>query len=204
MRFIIVVALLFVVVLVYRAVQKSKLEQQASSSSANTAAADSTTEADTVSDVNEEEQPETKEQPAEEVDQAAATPSFEMPAALAENAAFLAEETDPLARHRLLSSLTESSYKNRKDTAFRSACHYFSAQHIAEFEQIAAPLKESNRGTLPQVMTFQNYANLLVEDKEFNQAIDVCQKALSFGLDDKTKTGFEGRIARIEAQREKS
>lgn len=210
MKFIIVVALILIVVLVYRAVQASKA--QAPSTSPNTpddsTAATSRSvepEVSAMSDV-EYEPPaqETKAETATEAPAAESEPLFDVPDALAEQAEALATETDALSRHRLLSSLTEASYKNRKKKDFRTACHYYSELHVAEFEQITAPLKKSNRGKLPQVMTFQNYANLLLEDKRFDEAIQVCQKALSFGLDDKTQTGFEGRIARIEARRDKS
>ncbi|RUO43665.1 hypothetical protein CWE15_00230 [Aliidiomarina taiwanensis] len=199
MKFIIVVALILVVVLVYRAVQASKAQGQ--SQAPNTPADLAATEDNTVA-VEPKADLDTQEAPAAPEPETA--PSFDVPEALEENAAALADETDALSRHRLLSNLTETSYKNRKDQAFRAACHYFSAQHVAEFEQIAAPLKQHNRGKLPQVLTFQNYANLLLEDKRFDEAIAVCRQAISFGLDDKTQTGFEGRIARIEARRDKS
>ncbi|MFU8815520.1 MAG: hypothetical protein ACNA7W_09250 [Pseudomonadales bacterium] len=51
---------------------------------------------------------------------------------------------------------------------------------------------------LPRVPTFQKYATLLTEDGEYGTAIEVCRRAISFGLEDGTKAGYEGRIARIE------
>jgi|SRR5690554_1415104 len=127
-----------------------------------------------------------------------------MPEALAEQVNALANEKTPLARHRLLSQLTEATYKKRKDAQYRAACDYFSALHINEFDKIKAPLKKSNGGKLPQVMTFQNYANLLLEDERYDDAVKVCEKAIKFGLDDKTQTGFNGRIERIQAKQKKA
>lgn len=126
-----------------------------------------------------------------------------LPEALAEAVNALSSEKDALTRHRWLSQITEATYKKRKDAQYRTACDYFSTLHINEFDKIKAPLKKSNGGKLPQVMTFQNYANLLLEDERFSDAINVCQKAIKFGLDDKTQSGFAGRIERIKARQNK-
>lgn len=127
----------------------------------------------------------------------------EVPDELKEPLIALDDEKDPLARHRLYQQITETSYRNRADDGWRTICKTFSARHIDEFEQIKVPLAESNGGSLPQVLTFQNYATLLVEDGQYDKAIGVCEQALSFGLDDKTKTGFAGRIERIQKQKAK-
>lgn len=126
------------------------------------------------------------------------------PAEIADRVSALAQEKDALLRHRLFSQLTEATYKKRKEPTFRMACKQLSQQHIEAFSDIAKPLKKSNGGKLPQVMTFQNFANLLLEDEQFEEAIAVCEKALAFGLDDKTQTGFQGRIERIRAKQSKA
>lgn len=130
--------------------------------------------------------------------------ALNLPDALAEITQALAKEQEPLARHRLLTQITDTTYRQRKDAQYRAACDYFSTLHINEFGQIKQPLKESNSGKLPQVMTFQNYANLLLEDERFDEAIKVCRQALAFGLDDKTQTGFAGRIERIQVRQKKA
>lgn len=127
----------------------------------------------------------------------------ELPDEIASPVAELENSKDPLARHRLYQQITESSYKNRTDAAWRQISKTFSNQHISEFADIVKPLKKANGGSLPQVLTFQNYATLLAEDKQYDEAIAVCEKALEFGLDDKTKTGFAGRIERIRKQKAK-
>jgi hypothetical protein len=75
--------------------------------------------------------------------------------------------------------------------------------HIAEFGKIA-PALEKEMGFLPRVITFQHYATLLTEDGKYDDAIDICNTALKFGLDDGTKSGFQGRIERIKKQATKS
>lgn len=127
----------------------------------------------------------------------------ELPDELAEPVANLETTKDPLARHRLYQQITESSYKNRNDAGWRQISKTFSKQHIEEFSDIVKPLKKANGGSLPQVLTFQNYATLLAEDGHYDEAVAVCEKALEYGLDDKTKTGFEGRLERIRKQQEK-
>ncbi|MCH8501000.1 MAG: hypothetical protein LAT77_03690 [Aliidiomarina sp.] len=127
----------------------------------------------------------------------------EVPDEIKEPLLALDDEKDPLTRHRLYQQITETSYRNRADDGWRTICKTFSARHIDEFEQIKKPLAESNGGSLPQVLTFQNYATLLVEDGHYDKAINVCEQALGFGLDDKTKTGFAGRIERIQKQKAK-
>ena len=127
----------------------------------------------------------------------------ELPDEIASPVAELEKSKDPLTRHRLYQQITESSYKNRTDAAWRQISKTFSNQHISEFADIVKPLKKANGGSLPQVLTFQNYATLLAEDKQYDEAIAVCEKALEFGLDDKTKTGFAGRVERIRKQKSK-
>ncbi|RUO23161.1 hypothetical protein CWE08_00455 [Aliidiomarina iranensis] len=128
----------------------------------------------------------------------------ELPDELSEPVAELERTQEPLARHRLYQQITENSYKNRNDAGWRQISKTYSQQHIAEFSEIVKPLKKANGGSLPQVLTFQNYATLLAEDGHYSEAIAVCEKALEFGLDDKTKTGFSGRIERIRKQEKKA
>lgn len=128
----------------------------------------------------------------------------EIPDELSQPVAELEKTKDPLTRHRMYQQITENSYKNRNDAGWRQISKTFSKQHIGEFADIVKPLKKANGGSLPQVLTFQNYATLLAEDGQYSEAIAVCEKALEFGLDDKTKTGFEGRLDRIRKQQEKA
>ncbi|MCO4321306.1 hypothetical protein [Aliidiomarina quisquiliarum] len=216
--FIIVVVVVVIAVLIYRKMQTAtasshtKAVKQAVAKPTNvdskpTEQEPSVTETETETET---EQPEVKQdQPLTIKPQAVVEEEYpqvepNLPEALAEAVSALTGEKDALARHRWLSQITETTYKKRKDAQYRAACDYFSVLHINEFEKIKAPLKKSNGGKLPQVMTFQNYANLLLEDERYNEAIEVCQKALKFGLDDKTKSGFAGRIERIKARQKQA
>jgi hypothetical protein len=76
-------------------------------------------------------------------------------------------------------------------------------QHIKEFPFLVKPLQREMGGFLPQVPTFQNLANLLAEDGKFDEAIAVCETAISYALTDGTKGGFAERIQRIRKKVEK-
>jgi hypothetical protein len=107
--------------------------------------------------------------------------------------------THPIDRHYLLLELVRITYKGRKtDPKKMELCESIAWKHIEEFPKLAGPLKsDDENGSLPHVPTFQLLATLLTEKGEYDKAIEVCKKAIEFGLDDLTKKGYEGRIHRI-------
>lgn len=107
-------------------------------------------------------------------------------------------DTNLIDRHFLLQSIVAETYKRREDEKFRGLCVEYSEKHINEFSnKIATALKDDMDGYLPRVSTFQYYATLLTELGDFKRAIEVCENAISYGLSDGTKSGFQGRIDRI-------
>jgi hypothetical protein len=52
------------------------------------------------------------------------------------------------------------------------------------------------------IPVFKMLAIMLEEDGAYDQAVAVCRTALDNGLEDGTKTGFEGRIKRILKKKE--
>ena len=107
-------------------------------------------------------------------------------------------DTNAIDRHFLLQTIVEETYKRRNDEKYRDLCIQFSEKHLKEFsETIVSELKEDFNGNLPRVLTFQYYSTLLSELGDFEKAIKVCETAISFGLHDGTKSGFQGRIDRI-------
>ena len=81
-------------------------------------------------------------------------------------------------------------------------CIEYSEKHLKEFsETIVSALKEEFGEDLPRVLTFQYYSTLLTELGDFERAINVCKTAISFGLHDGTKSGFQGRIGRIKKKK---
>ena len=86
---------------------------------------------------------------------------------------------------------------------FRSAlCEAIAWKHIEEFPRLARSLKAGGRlnkanPSLPRVPTFQLLATILSEKAEYDKAVEVCNRAISFGLSDGTKGDYRGRIKRI-------
>lgn len=107
-------------------------------------------------------------------------------------------QTNLIDRHFLLQSIVTESYKLRNQRQYREMCVEFAEKYLSEFPDIAPALKEDMDGKLPRITTFQYYATLLTENEEYEKAIAICKQAIAYGLQDGTKSGFEGRIARIE------
>ena len=106
-------------------------------------------------------------------------------------------DTNPIDRHFLLQSIVTQTYKLRKEKKYRDLCIKYAEKHLKEFDKIAPALKEDMGGFLPRIMTFQYYSTLLTEIGNYEKAIDICKLAISYGLEDGTKSGFQGRIERI-------
>lgn len=106
-------------------------------------------------------------------------------------------KTNLVNRHFLLQSIVEIAYKLREEESYKDICLQHAKIHISEFDDIAPALKKDMNGVLPRVITFQHYATLLTEIGEYEKAISVCKKAIEYGLNDGTKSNYEGRIERI-------
>jgi len=110
----------------------------------------------------------------------------------------LKTKTNLVDRHFLLMTFVDETYKRRKsDPDAKEECAEVSEQHIKEFPAIKPALVKSLDGILPRVTTFQKYATLLTEQGQYERAIEVCEIAISHGLHDGTKGGYEGRMDKI-------
>jgi len=119
--------------------------------------------------------------------------------------AALETKTHPIDRHYLLMGIVDETYKKRRDPEMRKALKKVAEIHIREFETIAPHLMGfMEPGVIPHTSTFQKYATVLTEDKEYDKAIEVCRIAISCKLHDLTRSGFEGRIARINKRKEEA
>lgn len=112
----------------------------------------------------------------------------------------LSLRTNPVDRHFLLMNLCQQAYRRRNvERAMRELARRVGLQHVQEFGDLRTPLVR-DLGVVPRVPTFQNLPTLLAEDGEYQQAIEVCEKAIGFGLSDGTKGDFPARIARLKKQ----
>jgi hypothetical protein len=105
-------------------------------------------------------------------------------------------ESNQIDRHFLLQTIIDESYKKRTEPQYKEYCLKYSEIHLSEFDRIA-PVLKGEFDSLPRVTVFQHYATLLTELGQFEKAIEVCEMAISYGLSDGTKGGYEVRIERI-------
>ncbi|ACN17187.1 hypothetical protein HRM2_41300 [Desulforapulum autotrophicum HRM2] len=110
----------------------------------------------------------------------------------------LETETDPWERHVLYTRSIESAYKNRKASSEdHDRAIDLSYKYINEFQALK-PVVFDRIGDPPRLIpAFKVLAIILEEDGDYDRAVSVCETALANGVDDGTKSGFEGRIQRI-------
>lgn len=111
-------------------------------------------------------------------------------------------KTNPIDRHFLLLNIVTETYRLRADPEMAELCLRVAQTHLAEFPNLLPFLNQEFPDRLPQVPTFQHYATVLVDRDRFSEAIQVCEAAIGFGLQDGTQGGYEGRIARIKKRQE--
>jgi hypothetical protein len=108
----------------------------------------------------------------------------------------------PVERHFQYQNIVNETYIRRKDPEMRKICKQIGVKHLNDFKNLTPSLEKEFNG-LPRITTFQHLAMVLTEDGDYDNTIKVCKMALAYGLDDGTKTGYEGRIDRIEKKKAK-
>lgn len=108
----------------------------------------------------------------------------------------LYKKGDTVDTHFLYLQLIDQTYGRRKEPEMRALFKKLAIEHVEKFESIREPLLKDT-GMLPHVPTFQYLATVYTEEKEYEKAIDVCEKAIAFGLHDWTKGDYQARIERI-------
>lgn len=106
-----------------------------------------------------------------------------------------------LARYNALQDVITECYKQRKSTDYLAYGAALCELYLALFHRANAtkPKQVELKTT-----GFMQLATLLNDTQAFNEAIALCQQAVSLGLTDGTVTGFEGRISRIEKAQAKA
>lgn len=107
--------------------------------------------------------------------------------------------THPIDRHHLLNGIVSGAYKRRDEPYYAAICASTAETYLAEMPSLLRAMrKEHPKSPMPHVVVFEKYATLLTEQKRYDRAIEVCRLAIGQNLHDNTKSGYEGRIARIE------
>lgn len=111
------------------------------------------------------------------------------------------KKTNSVDRHFLLMGICKETYKRRKEPEYKALFLQYARLHIGEYPDLSPDLKIQHDGMVLGTPTFQNLSTVLAEEGHFDEAIKVCKLAMAYGLEDGTKSGFEGRIKRIEKKR---
>lgn len=110
----------------------------------------------------------------------------------------LVDTTDAVLRHRLLTQIVAIHYRLRDRPAHRPAFYRFGQQQIEEASSILDAIQKSGQPRPGHIDAFKMVAIAMDEDSRYQEAIAICKAARVLDLEDGTKTGFEGRIARLE------
>ncbi len=110
----------------------------------------------------------------------------------------LEKVSDPWERHMIYVRCLDITYKKRAgDQTMHDLAKHWAIEYIKEFPKLKAVVFE-HLGDAPKLVSvFKQLAILFEEDREFEKALDVCKNAIENGLDDGTKTGYEGRVERL-------
>ena len=115
----------------------------------------------------------------------------------------LATESDPWQRHLIYLHEIENAYRNRRISMDdRIKAIDLSTRYIAEFSSLKSSVFENIQENPRIIPVFKMLAIMYEEEEVFDQAIDICKTALAHGIEDGTKTGFEGRIERLMKKQE--
>lgn len=116
--------------------------------------------------------------------------------------AILEKTDDPLLRDTLYGHIAGIYYRQRSDSDSRRDFYEYAGRHIEEINTIIEAMEKEGKERPDRVETFKMIAITMEEDECYNEAIEVSKKALSLGFKDGTRTGFEGRISRLEKKRD--
>lgn len=99
---------------------------------------------------------------------------------------------DPVDEHFIYNTAIKLYYKQRDQRPDAlEKCKQHCERDIELFPKF---MEAYDDDTPPRIPAFQQLAIILEKEGKYDEAIEVCEKALEYGLKDGTKGGFEGRI----------
>jgi len=106
-----------------------------------------------------------------------------------------AEDSNPTDKHFVYNSLIKLYYKQRdnRDDAIEKCVKYCRE----DIESVQSFL-DAWDGEPPRIPAFKRLAIIYDKQENYQEAIEICDKALQLGLSDGTKGGFEGRKQRLQ------
>lgn len=102
-------------------------------------------------------------------------------------------------QHFFLMTAADCYYKQRdtRDNGLYLS-EQFNRADVDLFPRYKSALKREMGGVLPRIPSFSQLAIIYEKEGRYQDAIDICRLALKNGVQEKTKSGFEGRIEKLE------
>ncbi|MGM0438700.1 MAG: hypothetical protein ACQEQD_10565 [Bacillota bacterium] len=125
---------------------------------------------------------------------------------LIEEFALKAIETDPniVNLHFIYNNLIKVYYKRRNENEkYLDKCIEICKKDINMYPELRKEMKKEGLGQA-RIPSFQRLAIIYEKQGEYQKAIDICEQAINYGLNDNTKTGFKGRLKRLQKKTKKS
>ena len=116
----------------------------------------------------------------------------------------LLQSADPLLRHALMTRMVALAHKGRKDESMRRLLKETARQYVMDFDRIGPQLQIQEQEIKDRAPVFKWLAIVLEEEQAYEELLTLCHTALDWKLEDGTKTGFQGRIQRIERKQRRA
>ena len=102
-------------------------------------------------------------------------------------------------KHFYLMSAADCYYKQRdsREDALALAEKYH-LMDVKLFPQYKGLLVKDMGGILPRIPSFQQLAIMYEKAGRYQDAIDICKLAMDYGLTDTTKSGYAGRLEKLQ------
>ncbi|MGM0419762.1 MAG: hypothetical protein ACQEQG_02085 [Bacillota bacterium] len=108
----------------------------------------------------------------------------------------LEESNNPRDLHYTYDNMIKLYYKLRELDDYLEKCIEICKYDIVLYENVLQNNEEFQKED-NFILAFKRLAIIYEKQGEFKKALEVSHKALSYGLGDQTKTGFQGRISRL-------
>jgi len=105
-------------------------------------------------------------------------------------------------RHQLLAKICETAYRKRQEPDIRDILRKYAGIYLDAFPALEPEVRREMGDSFSKIYAFRDIARFYDEEGEFDHAIAVCETARQYQIEDGTKTGFAGRIERIQKKRE--
>lgn len=104
----------------------------------------------------------------------------------------------PLSRHHVLTAMVQQLYRDKDEPAIRKKLYHYGQLYLDEFDGIApAAIKAAASGEVATPV-LKLMAIAMEEDQSYDDALEICRMGIKWDLEDGTKTGFAGRMNRLE------